>query len=109
MRFVAALFVLVAFALATIVVQGGTAMAMDQMSDTTAMAGMNMGNADVPACPPKVCDQMNACAAIAVTLESLVNDTDFVPSLVPWRLVQLAPSFYDPVPAYGLRRPPRSI
>ena len=109
MRIIAALFVLVAFALATIVVQGGTAMAMEQMSDTAAMAGMNMGNADAPICPPKLCEQMKACAATAVTVEAVAIGTGFAPNLVSACLAQLAPSFDNPVSGHGVRRPPRSI
>ena len=103
------LFMLIAFALATIVVQGGTAMAMDKMSDSAAMAGMNMGDADSPVCPPELCAQMKACAATAFTVEAAANGTGFAPNFVSACLVQLAPGFYDPVSGYGVRRPPRSI
>ena len=108
MRFIVVLFSLVAFALATIVVQGATAMPMEQMSDTAAMAGMDMGDANAPVCPPKVCDQMKACAATAATVDGVTNDTGFAPNLVSACLTQLVPSFYDPVSGYGVRRPPKA-
>ncbi|MBC7479548.1 MAG: hypothetical protein H7317_15890 [Pseudorhodobacter sp.] len=104
----AIIFSLIAFTLATMVVQGGSAMAMEQMSDTAAMAGMNMGDADAPVCPPELCAQMKACAATAFTVEAAANFTGFAPNFVSACLVQLAPGFHDPVSGYGVRRPPRS-